>query len=70
MLYLPEDLEKLLEMKDKIDLAIPVFHGKYGEDGCVFAFLEILGIKTAFSEFNVHALCLDKYKTDTLLRAI
>ncbi len=68
--YLPEDLDKLLEIKDKIELAIPVFHWKYGEDGCIFAFLKILGIKTAFSDFSVHALCLDKHKTDTLLRAI
>ncbi len=70
MLYLPEDLDKLLEMKDKIDFAIPVFHWKYGEDGCIFAFLKILGIKTAFSDFDVHALCLDKYKTGILLREV
>lgn len=67
ILIFPEDLDAFLQIKNQIDLVIPVFHGKYGEDGMIFAFLQTLGIKTAFSDFETHAICLDKYKTNILV---
>lgn len=70
ILYLPEDLEALLQMRHEIERVIPVFHGQYGEDGMIFAFLKTLGIKTAFSDFETHAICLDKYKTNILVESI
>nr|MDD3720540.1 ATP-grasp domain-containing protein [Candidatus Gracilibacteria bacterium] len=63
----PSDLEKFLENKDKYNLAIPIFHGQYGEDGKIFAFLEILGIDTTFSKYETHAICLNKYVTNELV---
>lgn len=68
--YFPEDLEQFLAEKSHIDLAIPVFHGHYGEDGMIFAFLQTLGIQTAFSGFETHAICLDKYKTNILVESL
>jgi D-alanine-D-alanine ligase len=64
----PEDLEQFLLNYTKYTLAIPVFHGTYGEDGQIFAFLKTLGIRTAFSPWEVHALTIDKFVTDTLIR--
>jgi len=64
----PEEMPQFLARYSKYDLAIPVFHGIYGEDGQVFAFLETLGIATAFSPWQTHALTIDKYATDSVLR--
>lgn len=63
----PVDAEKFLKNKDNYDLAIPVFHGQYWEDGKIFAFLEILWIKTTFSPYETHAICLNKYVTNELV---
>lgn len=63
----PTDLEKFLKNKDNYDLVIPVFHGQYWEDGKIFAFLEILWIKTTFSPYETHAICLNKYITNELV---
>jgi D-alanine-D-alanine ligase len=51
-------------------LVIPVFHGIYGEDGQITAFLKTLGSHYAFSDFDVHALCIDKYLTNQFVRDI
>jgi D-alanine-D-alanine ligase len=64
---LPKQLSDFLKNKDKYNLAIPVFHGEYWEDGKVFAFLDILGIPHTFSDYSTHALCLDKEKANTLV---
>lgn len=63
-------MEKFLQVKNEFDLAIPVFHGKYGEDGMIFAFLQTLGLKTAFSGFETHCLCLDKMKTNIFVESL
>ncbi len=64
----PEDLEKFLSKYKTYDLAIPVFHGIYGEDGQIFAFLLTLGVPTAFSPWKVHAITIDKHITNSLVR--
>ncbi len=63
---LPKQLDSFLENKDKYNLAIPVFHWEYWEDGRMFAFLDILGIEHKLSPYNTHALCLDKDKSNFL----
>lgn len=65
---LPEDLEKFLPKYKTYDLAIPVFHGIYGEDGQIFAFLSTLGVPTAFSPWTVHAITIDKHVTNSLVK--
>ena len=64
---LPKQLDSFLENKDKYSLAIPVFHWEYGEDGRMFAFLDILGIPHTFSSYDVHSILLDKYKWNLLV---
>jgi D-alanine-D-alanine ligase len=63
-------LRNHLENHQDFDLVIPVFHGVYGEDGQVTAFLQTLGYKYAYSDFEVHALCINKYQTNLLLQSI
>lgn len=64
----PEDIEAFLSRYKTYDLAIPIFHGIYGEDGQIFAFLETLGVPTAFSPWSVHAITIDKHITNSLVR--
>lgn len=66
----PEQMNEFLQQKEKYFFAIPVFHGEYGEDGKIFAFLDILWIPSIFSSHDVHALCLDKFKTNIVLKEI
>ena len=42
------------------DVAFPALHGRYGEDGCVQGFLEMLGIPYAFSGVLASAVAFDK----------
>ncbi len=63
---LPEQLENFISNKHKYNLAIPIFHWEYGEDGRIFAFLDILWIPQALSPYSTHSLCLDKYKSNLL----
>jgi D-alanine-D-alanine ligase len=64
----PDDLEQFLPKYKTYDLVIPVFHGIYGEDGQIFAFLATLGLPTTFSPWQVHAIAIDKHMTDCLVR--
>jgi D-alanine-D-alanine ligase-like ATP-grasp enzyme len=67
---LPKDLSIFLSEYTKCACVIPVFHGKYGEDGQITAFLQTLGCHVAYSPFEVHALCIDKYLTNLTLAPI
>lgn len=67
---LPHDLWKFLENYKQYDLVIPMFHGTYGEDGQITAFLATLGCKYASSDFSVHALCMNKYHTNLVIEKI
>jgi D-alanine-D-alanine ligase len=64
-----ETLSFLWEYK-KYNLVIPLFHGIYGEDGQVTAFLATLGCSYAYSDFAVHALCMDKNLTNLFLETL
>ena len=64
---LPRDMDLFLSKYKTYDFVIPVFHGRYGEDGQITAFLDTLGCKVAYSPFMVHALCMDKNSTNLLV---
>ncbi len=51
-----------------IDLALPIVHGKFWEDGQITDFLQKRGVATLFSDAKVHRLCLDKYGTKKVLQ--
>jgi D-alanine-D-alanine ligase len=63
----PNDLDKFLADYKKIDVAFPVFHGKFGEDGVVQGFLETLGVKYTFSDVYAQAVGMNKKTTKLLL---
>lgn len=63
---LPLELDNFLLKYKTYDFVIPVFHGMYGEDGQITAFLDTLGCRVAYSPFMVHGLCMDKNSTNLL----
>lgn len=67
---LPSEVGIFLSEYRKYDLVIPLFHGIYGEDGQVTAFLATLDIPYAYSDFSVHALCMDKNRTNQVIADI
>lgn len=70
-IYFPtKNLVKNQEKHPNFDLVIPVFHGIYGEDGQVTAFLATLGCHYAYSDFDVHALCINKYLSQSIVETI
>lgn len=54
------DLLKLFRDQDKIDVAMPILHGPYGEDGTIQGFLELLQIPYTHSKVLASALGANK----------
>lgn len=52
-------VDNLNELKN-FDIVFPVFHGKYGEDGCIQGLLEILNIPYVGCDVLSSAICMDK----------
>lgn len=63
----PSELGSFLNASAEIDVAIPVFHGKGGEDGAVQGLLSTLGIPFLFSGVSAHAIGLDKVQTKRII---
>jgi D-alanine-D-alanine ligase len=55
-----DDLVTLIHERSNIDLAFILLHGKYGEDGCVQGFLELLGIRFVGSGVLASAMAMNK----------
>ncbi len=66
-----DSLAKLtdLKKKSKIDAAILMTHGKYGEDGCLQGFLELLQIPYSGSKVKASANCMNKITSKEILFA-
>lgn len=59
--YDPKDgLGALLQDRQRIDLAFVLLHGRYGEDGSIQGFLELLGIPYVGSGVLASAMALNK----------
>ncbi|GAB0174516.1 MAG: D-alanine--D-alanine ligase [Candidatus Altimarinota bacterium] len=67
---LPEEVDAFLQAYKNYELVIPVFHGRYGEDGIITGMCETLGIKVAGCSSSVHALCIDKFRTNCVVEKI
>jgi D-alanine-D-alanine ligase len=50
------------ELKERIDLVLPILHGPYGEDGRLQGMLDMLGVPYVFSGTLAHALGMNKPK--------
>ena len=51
----------------KIDVAFPVMHGRYGEDGTIQGLCELAGIPVVGSGSAASALCMDKDRSHKLI---
>lgn len=51
----------------KIDLAFPVTHGTFGEDGCMQGFLDLLGLPYVGSKVEASAICMNKITSKKIL---
>ena len=54
------ELDTLIRDKGRIDVAFPVLHGRFGEDGCIQGLLRILGIPFVGSSVLASALAMNK----------
>ncbi len=59
-------IKTLSEMK--IEYAINVLHGRYGEDGCIQGVLEFLDIPYSGCDVKSSAICMDKIMTKRVLK--
>lgn len=60
MFDFPKEVESFAAKRRTFDAAVPMFHGKDGEDGTVQGFLRMLGVPFIFSDIAAHALALNK----------
>ena len=67
---LPDEMDRFLSCYKDYDIAVPVFHWEFWEDGKIFGLLDSLSMIHAFSPFAVHALCMDKNKANILVEKI
>jgi len=67
---LPEELEDFLRSSKDFELAIPVIHGKGGEDGAIQKLLEKLKIPYLFSSSKAHSLGIDKKKSKEIAASL
>ncbi|MFQ3549662.1 MAG: D-alanine--D-alanine ligase [Armatimonadota bacterium] len=58
-----------LDKKKRPDVVFIALHGKYGEDGCVQGFLELMGLKYTGSGVLASSLAMDKSQTKKMLSA-
>ena len=61
-------LDRTDEVIKQIDVAFPVLHGPYGEDGTVQAMLEGANIPYVGSDLASCAVCMDKYLLKCILK--
>ena len=64
-----DDLGRLIKEKERIDLAFVLLHGKFGEDGCLQGFLDLLGIPFVGSGVLSSALSMNKKMAKGIYRA-
>lgn len=62
------DLSKLMAESKNFDLAFPALHGRYGEDGTIQGFLELIKLPYVGSGVMSSAMCMNKKMTKDILR--
>jgi D-alanine-D-alanine ligase len=65
-----DDLVALIKDRETIDLAFVLLHGKFGEDGCIQGFLDLLGIPFVGSGVLSSAMALHKKTTKEVYRSV
>ena len=57
-------------VENKIEYAINVLHGRYGEDGCIQGVLEFLNIPYSGCGVKASSICMDKIMTKRVLSTV
>jgi D-alanine--(R)-lactate ligase len=65
LLVLDEDRHETV----RVDVVLPVLHGKYGEDGAIQGLLELSGLPYVGCDIQSSAVCMDKSLAYTVARA-
>ncbi|WEK14571.1 MAG: D-alanine--D-alanine ligase [Candidatus Microbacterium phytovorans] len=58
-----------VESLGDIDVVFPILHGRFGEDGTVQGFLELLGLPYVGAGLLMSAIGMDKHTTKSILKA-
>ncbi|HEU0051346.1 MAG TPA: D-alanine--D-alanine ligase [Patescibacteria group bacterium] len=58
----PNDRERFLLQRNEFAVAVPVIHGRGGEDGAIQGLLRTMNIPYLFSDVEAHAIAIDKAK--------
>ena len=66
---IPNELDRFLSARQTFTAAVPVFHGKGGEDGTIQGFLKTLDLPFIFSDVAAHAIGMNKWATKQIVRA-
>lgn len=64
------DIRRIVEDKDQIDVAFPVLHGRLGEDGCMQGLLKILDIPFVGSSVLSSAVAMHKKVAKQMYSAV
>jgi len=65
---LPEEINKFFKTHGNYDLIIPMGHGEFIEDGKIISLLEILNKKYLLSSAETHAICMNKFLTNLMVK--
>ncbi len=63
-------IENIIEYLKKMDVVLPVLHGRYGEDGSIQGLLELISKKYVGCRILASALCMDKTMTKRILNSV
>src|SRR3989344_102997 len=66
----PEDKDIFIKNSKSFNIAIPIIHGKGGEDGEIQKLLKTLNIPYIFSEPNAHSIGIDKKLSKQLAESL
>jgi D-alanine-D-alanine ligase len=66
----PKELALFIKERQNYALAIPVFHGRGGEDGQIQGFLQTLKVPYIFSGIDGHSVGINKIFTKQITRAL
>jgi D-alanine-D-alanine ligase len=69
MIDVDRNIAKVL-VENKIEYALNVLHGRYGEDGCIQGVLEFLDIPYSGCNVKASSICMDKIMTKRVLSAL
>lgn len=61
-------IDNIINYLKNIDVAFPVLHGLYGEDGTIQGLLELLGIKYVGCKVLSSSICMDKVYTKIIFK--